>query len=236
MPTPRFKSLSRLNAGRPVSRAGAATGEPSCVCNLGGAKTLTRAPVANYPRAAAPPPACPPSRSLVHAVPRAGVVTAAVRAARDRFTAVAMLWRASAAADGEGSLVESWHAVATAEHPPEPDALHALCCCTLAGWGALTLSERVLIVNAAGYAAGQHPAAIQLPRPLLKAMAASVWKEGGAAMARELSLVAVRCRPFIISTPTAGLAMSILDACAHWDEASSRMPVEMHASLPMPAS
>lgn len=134
-----------------------------------------------------------------------------------------MLLRGSVAAPApaDGSLVDAWRAVATAKQPPQASVLHDLCCRTLAGWGSVpSFYERVLVFDAAGYAAGQHPGAVQLPRPLLKAVAACVWKQGGAATARELSLVAVRCRPFL-STPGADLAVSILDAGALEHDASS---------------
>lgn len=57
----------------------------------------------------------------------------------------------------------------------------------------------------------QHGAAFAPPRPLLRAMAKSLWADGSSATAAELSTAALRAAPFL-KTPAADLARSILDA------------------------
>lgn len=65
-----------------------------------------------------------------------------------------------------------------------------------------------------GVALQRAPSSIALPRPLLRAMGRSLWREGGAATVQELNLVAARCAP-ILKTPGADLARLVLDAVVH---------------------
>lgn len=59
----------------------------------------------------------------------------------------------------------------------------------------------------------EHGAAFSPPRPLLRAMAKSLWADGSSATPAELATAALRAAPFL-KTPAADLARSILDAGA----------------------
>ncbi|PRW59855.1 ribosomal RNA-processing [Chlorella sorokiniana] len=143
------------------------------------------------------------------------VVTAGLRRARDGLAAASIRVK-GVAQRGEvpSNLVEAWRALASGE-VPDAAALDALCCFTLARWGRQPLADKIAQLEAMAVVQLEHGGSFTLPRPLLRAMAKSLWADGGSATPAELSTAALRAAPFL-KTPAADLARSIIDAAVHW--------------------
>lgn len=77
----------------------------------------------------------------------------------------------------------------------------------------LAASHQIALLRRRAAIQLEHGATFSPPRPLLRAMAKSLWADGGSATPAELTTAALRAAPFL-KTPAADLARSILDAGA----------------------